>query len=163
MADVRTEKITVAADYSPDEQQTLEASTQKLNLGGFAGSAETIKATLGSGKLTVSVPAGTNAGEYELTVNMVGVKLKVTVTINKVNSSVVAAPTPLGGTYNGKAQALIEQGIADGGTMKYWVEGDASDYSSTIPFRTNVSTYTVWYMVVGTTTTTPRRSPLRSP
>ena len=58
-------------------------------------------------------------------------------------------PTPINSVYNGMAENLIVPGSVEGGTMKYWIEGDEADYSSTIPSRANVGTYTIWYKVFG--------------
>ena len=61
------------------------------------------------------------------------------------------APTAKTGlTYNGRAQALINQGSTTGGTMQYKLGN--GEYSTTIPTATDAGTYTVYYKVVGNAT-----------
>ncbi|MBR0316859.1 MAG: hypothetical protein IJQ99_08335 [Synergistaceae bacterium] len=81
--------------------------------------------------------------------------LKLTVTVNKVDSSVTTAPTAVASLVaNGTAQALITAGTAENGTMQYALGTDAttaptSGYSTTIPTGTDAGKYYVWYKVVG--------------
>ena len=56
--------------------------------------------------------------------------------------------------YTGSAQALITAGAADGGTLMYKVAEakpvkNADDWSASVPTRTDVGTYKVWYYVKG--------------
>lgn len=70
---------------------------------------------------------------------------------NSKKDPVYTAPTAKTGlTYNGRAQALINQGSATGGTMQYKL--DNGEYSTTIPTATDAGTYTVYYKVVGNAT-----------
>ena len=76
-------------------------------------------------------------------------------TISKVMAE-CTAPTPKEDlTYTGAAQALVEAGTTDDGTMMYAVtqvespEPDNDQFSKTIPTGTNAGTYYVWYYVVG--------------
>ena len=55
-------------------------------------------------------------------------------------------------TYNGSAQKLVTAGTATGGEMQYALgtETEATeDYTTTIPTKTDVGTYYVWYKVIG--------------
>ena len=68
--------------------------------------------------------------------------------INKANSVISAAPTPIADlVYDGTAHNLINAGTATGGEMQYSLDG--TNYSSAIPTGTDAKTYTVWYKVVG--------------
>ena len=62
-------------------------------------------------------------------------------------AKVTKAPTATNPIYNGKAQALVTAGIAEGGTMQYSLNGDT--WSDKVPTATEVGTYTVWYKAVG--------------
>ena len=69
--------------------------------------------------------------------------------ITKADSSVTTAPTGKPGLkYTGSAQALVNAGAADGGTMQYALSADGS-YSDAIPTGTNADSYTVYYKVKG--------------
>lgn len=91
------------------------------------------------------------------TINYNTVTTTVTLTVNKTAPAEVVPPQPIDSEYNGMAEPLIVEGSASGGTMKYWASDDPdaeppadnSEYSSTIPTRTNAGSYTVWYKVLG--------------
>ena len=51
--------------------------------------------------------------------------------------------------YNGKSQQLVTAGTAQGGVMKYSLDG--TNFSETIPTAVEVGLYTVYYMVMSTT------------
>lgn len=64
-------------------------------------------------------------------------------------ASVTTAPSPKANlTYTGSAQALVNGGVAQGGTMMYR-KGTSGSYSTTIPTETNVGTYRVYYYAEG--------------
>ena len=65
----------------------------------------------------------------------------------KTDPTYTAPTAKTGLTYNGRAQALIKQGSATGGTMQYKLGN--GEYSTTIPTATDAGTYTVYYKVVG--------------
>ena len=80
--------------------------------------------------------------------------VEVKVTVAKADATVKTAPTAIALTENGSAQALVNAGAANNGTMQYAIGTDAktaptSVYSTTIPTGTAVGTYYVWYKVVG--------------
>ena len=93
---------------------------------------------------------GVNVGSYTFTVNGIGNyegAKQSTFAINKV-TPIVTAPTAKVLTYQkGVAQALVDAGSANFGTMKYSLDGEA--YSTTIPSRTKAGSYTVYYFVEG--------------
>ena len=68
------------------------------------------------------------------------------VTITKANGSVIA-PTVKNLTYNGSAQALVNAGSTNTGTIRYKLNNGT--YSNSIPTATNAGTYTVYYKVIG--------------
>lgn len=90
----------------------------------------------GTGTVTISDNAG---GDYEV----IG---SATFTINKVTPT-VTAPTAKSLTYTGSAQALVNAGSTNWGTLKYSL--DDSTYSTEIPSGTNATSYTVYYKVDG--------------
>ena len=80
--------------------------------------------------------------------------MKITLKIE--DEPIVNAPTAKTGlTYNGSAQALINAGSAEGGTMYYAVTTTNTEptneslYTTDIPARTDAGTYYVWYKAIG--------------
>ena len=70
----------------------------------------------------------------------------IPVTVGKADPT-VTAPKARELTYTGRAQALVEAGSTDGGTMQYSLDG--KDYSASVPTATNAGAYTVLYRVEG--------------
>ena len=70
-----------------------------------------------------------------------------TVAINKANAT-LTAPTAKVLTYNGTAQALVNEGQAQGGELQYKLGADGA-YSTSVATATDAGTYTVYYRVVG--------------
>lgn len=75
---------------------------------------------------------------------------EVTVQMNKAAGSVRTAPTAKNPSYNGSAQALINAGASDTGTMQYSLSS-SSGFSSSIPTATNAGSYTVYYYAAAST------------
>ena len=74
--------------------------------------------------------------------------IEVTVVVGKAASGVTSAPTAISGLgYTGESFALINAGAAEGGTMKYSLDG--TTFSETIPSASDAGEYTVWYYVEG--------------
>jgi hypothetical protein len=90
----------------------------------------------GTGTVTISDNAG---GDYEV----IG---SATFTINKANPT-YTAPTAKSLTYNGSAQALLNAGSTNHGTIQYSSNG--SNWGTTIPSQTNANTYTTYWKLVG--------------
>lgn len=67
--------------------------------------------------------------------------------VNKADCQITPPAAKENLVYTGKEQALITAGKADGGTMKYSLNG--TDWQDTVPVGTNAGTYTVQYRVVG--------------
>ena len=93
---------------------------------------------------------GVNAGNYTFTIDGIGNydgSKNGTFTIGKVTPT-VTAPTAISSlVYNADAQALVNAGSTDYGTLQYSL--DNSNYSTTIPSGTNAVSYTIYYKVVG--------------
>ena len=96
-----------------------------------------------AGTYTASVTAGT--GDAAKTAS-------VSYTVTKAAATVTKAPAAKTLTYTGSAQALVDAGTASGGEMQYAL-GTATEatqpYTTSIPTKTDVGTYFVWYKVVG--------------
>ena len=108
---------------------------------------------LGSGSWGTSIPTSKNAGNYTVyykasasTNYEESASGSVAVNIAKVTPT-VTAPTAKSLTYNGSAQALVNAGSTNYGTLKYSTDG--STYSTSIPSGTNATSYTVYYRVDG--------------
>lgn len=99
---------------------------------------------------TVTGNTGTEAKEYTLTItgtgNYSGTK-EVTWYIQKAIPG-VTAPTIRTLTYTGTAQALLNPGNTEQGTMVYSLQ-ETEGYSVDIPKKIDAGTYDVWYKVLG--------------
>lgn len=133
---------------------TYNGSAQTLvNAGATSGG--TMKySTSENGTYSTTIPTGTNAGNYTVWYYVDGgsnftttSKQSVSVTINKVTPS-VTAPTAKSLAYTGGAQALVNAGKTNYGTMKYSTSENGT-YSTTIPTGIAAGSYTVWYFVEG--------------
>ncbi len=86
--------------------------------------------------------------------NYATAECKVKLTVNKA-APTVTAPTAKTLTYTGSAQALVNAGSVTGGTLYYAVTTentaptDENLYTTSIPSKTDVGTYYVWYKVNG--------------
>ncbi|MBO7701780.1 MAG: hypothetical protein J6S36_02580, partial [Eggerthellaceae bacterium] len=73
----------------------------------------------------------------------------------KTRAKVLTQPESLELTYNGKEQALVKGGKAEGGTMLYALGADAKSapaadaFGVSAPVGTDAGTYYVWYYVQG--------------
>ena len=75
-------------------------------------------------------------------------------TVSKANATATAPTAKSGLTYNGSAQALVEGGTADGGTMYYQVTSAdvaaaPAELTQTTASAENAGSYKVWYCVKG--------------
>ena len=99
---------------------------------------------------TVAYENNVNAGTGKATVtgkgNYSGTK-EATFTITKADATVTAPTAKTGLVFNATAQTLIEAGSADGGQMQYSTDG--TNYSESVPAKTDAGTYTVYYKVTG--------------
>ena len=132
---------------------TYNGSAQALvNAGSGTG---TMLYKLDSGSWGTSIPTATNATSYTVyykasasTNYNESASGSVACSIAKVTPT-VTAPTAKSLTYNGSAQALVNAGSTNWGTLKYSL--DNSTYSTDVPNGTNATSYTVYYKVIGNT------------
>ena len=130
---------------------TYNGNSQALvNAGSGTG---TMMYKLGTGSWGTAIPSATTAGTYTVyykasasTNYNESASGSVSCSIAKVTPT-VTAPTAKSLTYNGSAQALVNAGSTDWGTLKYSL--DNSTYSTSIPSGTNATSYTVYYKVDG--------------
>lgn len=108
----------------------------------------------GSTSWSTTIPTGKTAGDYyvcykssESTNYNESSSGSVKVTIDKVTPTVTAPVAKSDLVYNGSAQALIDEGTTDWGTLRYSIDG--INYSTIVPSGTNASEYTVYYKVDG--------------
>ena len=75
-------------------------------------------------------------------------KAEFTVTVSKIAITGMTAPTAKDLTYTGSAQALVNAGGADYGTMQYRLATNQA-WSNSIPTATNAGTYQVYWQLAG--------------
>lgn len=106
-----------------------------------------------------TVTAGSNTGSFDVTVHSDAVpnykaSLQKTITVYivaKTASVYTEEPKPKTDLeYDGSEQALVTEGTANGGTVKYSLDG--STWTDTVPTGKDAKTYTVHYKIVGDTT-----------
>ena len=101
---------------------------------------------------TVTAPSVTvqDAGNYTYTITGAGYyagSREVLFTIAKATPAVTTPTAVENLIYNGSAQALVNAGNTDFGTLLYSLDGQ--NYSDDIPTGTDAGTYTVYYKVEG--------------
>ena len=104
---------------------------------------------LPSTSYTVSYSNNINAGTATVTITdnaTLEVIGTTTFIINKVTPT-VTAPVGKTLTYNATSQSLATAGSTNYGTLKY--STDNSNWYNSVPSRTNASSYTIYYKVVG--------------
>ena len=148
-------------DYTPSN---LDSPTLRNCIYGKVSKVDDTKVTgsTGGGSGTEDIPS--NETEWSYTVS--GGQLNITMSYKdeagnmqvlwaKPSYAVTTAPSPVSGlTYTGSAQALVNGGTANGGTLVYAVGTNATTaptegWSSDIPKGTAAGTYYVWYKVQG--------------
>lgn len=113
-----------------------------------------------------TVTAGNNTGAFDVTVNSAAVT-NYNAALQKTITVKIVAKTPsvyteepkaeTGLKYNGDEQALVTAGAANGGTVKYSLDG--TTWTDTVPKGKNAGIYNVQYKIVGDAThsdSTPR-------
>ena len=110
---------------------------------------------------TGTVTAGNSTGSFEVTVNSAAVTnykdaLPKTITVYivaKTPSTYATEPTAKTGLkYDGNEQELVTAGVANGGTVKYSLDG--TTWTDTVPTGKDAKTYDVQYKIVGDATHT---------
>ena len=126
--------------------------TYTATYSGFVGG-ETAAVLSGTLAFACEYEQGSNVGAYDITPSGVTASnyaltfAKGTLTVNKAKVS-YTAPLPYDTlVYTAAAQALVEAGVAVGGTMQYSLDGSA--WSTDLPQGTNASAYAVHYKVIG--------------
>lgn len=84
-------------------------------------------------------PSGLESNNYEITY------VDGTLTVVKADAKVVTAPVANDLTYNATEQELVVAGSAEGGVMKYSLNGN--DYFEEVPTAVNAGVYSVYYKV----------------
>lgn len=107
--------------------------------------------TSGTYNLT-TVPTYTNAGTYTIyyqatATNYTSKTGSLNITISKADAKIAKVPTAKSLVYTGSAQELVTAGVGTGGTLKYSTDG--TNWSTTIPTKTNAGTYSVYFKVAG--------------
>lgn len=88
-----------------------------------------------------------NVGTYKATLAVGEVSVSLDFEITKATPN-VTAPTANTPAYNGEAQALVNAGSTDFGTMLYSLT-EEGEFTAAIPTGTNAGSYTVYYRVQG--------------
>ena len=105
------------------------------------------------------VTAGNNTGSFNVTVDSAGNAnykdaLQKTITVyivEKTPSTYATEPTAKTGLkYDGTEQELVTAGVANGGTVKYSLDG--TTWTDTVPTGKDAKTYDVQYKIVGDAT-----------
>jgi len=162
-----TEKATATAPSAAS--LTYNNSEQTLVTGGSAVNG-TLNYALGTNATTApdtgwgtTVPKGKAADTYYVWYKAVAKEGYadsdagcVTVTIDKANPTVTPPTAVANLVYTGGNQALVENGSATNGTMKYALGTDAknaptSGWDTAVPTGNAEATYYVWYKVEGNT------------
>ncbi len=116
------------------------------------GTATFTYATSENGTYTATVPI--EAGNYWVKATVAGTTNYDEATktaqfeISQVGATVKTAPTAKTLTYNETAQALVEAGASDHGTIEYKL-GENGTWSVNIPTATDAGEYSVYYRVKG--------------
>ena len=101
-------------------------------------------------KATTATPGTTGVKELDITLT------------SKTPASVTTAPEAVANLeYNGSEQELVSKGVANGGTVKYSLDG--TTWTDTVPKGKDAKTYNVQYKIVGDEThsdTTPVTLPV---
>ena len=155
----------VTATYGDTDKSIRASVTEPATGGGVisyavkSGSENYIEVNISTGALTIkAVPAD---GKAYVTVTAAGIDAyketakDVTININKANA-VAATVTANDRTYDGTEKPLVTvTGEATGGTMYYALGTDTTTapadnlYTISIPAKTDIGTYYVWYKVIG--------------
>ena len=147
-------KADAAVTDAPTAQKlTYSGSAQALVSAGEA-TGGTVQYSLNGTNYSTTIPTGTDAGSYTVYYKVVGdenhndtARASVTVAIAKAYAAYTAPAAKTGLTYNGQAQALVDAGSTNDGTMQYRL-GNGT-WGTTVPTATNAGSYTVYYKVVG--------------
>ena len=110
--------------------------------------------SVNGGAYSAEIPTAINAGTYTVSYKIDGGNNyedvagdSFEVIISKINTSYETEPSAVENlAYTGESLALVTEGSAEGGVVKYRV-GEEGDYSETIPTRLEPGTYVVSYFI----------------
>ncbi len=151
-------KLTVAkaalSVTAVDKQTTYGAEAPAFTVAyeGFIGE-ETEAVLTGEIAFACEYTVGSNAGEYTITPSgLTADNYDITfnngkLTVDKADVELVA-PVATNPTYTGEPLELITAGVVTGGELQYSLKRN-TEYSTTIPTRTDIGFYQVFYRVVG--------------
>ena len=146
-------KVTPTVDAPTAKSGLIYNATPQVLADGGSTNWGTMQYSLDNSTWDTSVPSVTNASDYTVYYKVVGdsnindvAAQNIAVSIAKVTPT-VTAPTPKTLVYNSTAQALVNGGSTDWGTLQYSLNG--TTYATDIPSGTNASEYTVYYRVAG--------------
>ena len=153
----RKNEIQTSPTFANDIPYDGKSHALVTNVGSSKYGPKTIEfSTDGKKTWSTTAPSKTTYSEYTIyyrakgdTNHDPGTEYSDKVEIYLVTAQVTTTPSAKTSlTYNGKSQALISAGAADGGTVQYKL-GNGS-WSTTVPSATDAGTYTVYWKVVGT-------------
>lgn len=114
----------------------------------------TLKYSLDGVDWSETIPTGKEIDEYKVYYKVFGDGNHndsdvdfVDVTIGKATASATLKPSPFILNYDGSEQVLANIGIANGGTIKYSLDGES--FAEQMPKGKNAGTYKVYYKIFG--------------
>lgn len=121
---------------------SVKSSNTNVATVSISGTTITVTGAGTAGTATITVTAAADANYNEATATFTAT------TVDKSPSSVTTAPTSKSPAYNGSNQALVNAGVASGGTM-YYKLGSSGSWSTSVPQASGMGPYTVYYYVKG--------------
>ena len=150
-------KAQIVYDVHEEGQLVFNGSNQQptliVDVTTVDGSSYEIQYSTDGTNFSNDIPTLYEAGQhtiyYQITAqNHETVLGELEVFVDYADSSYEESPSAISGlTYTGNAQALINEGSTEDGTIMYKL--DDGSYSSTVPTATQPGTYTVTYMILG--------------
>ena len=156
-----TEAATFTYTFIPTYTVTYKVVNGTWSDGTTADKTETVA----SGSTPADVPTGMiassgyTAGAWDTDPTAAAISAEATFTYTftaKQQATVTTAPAAKENLiYNGQSQALVDSGVAEGGTLYYALGSDATTapadnlYITSIPTVADAGTYYVWYMAKG--------------
>ena len=142
-------EATVYDQYGKDHNENVDWSLYPSSVAGVTKEVSTTNSNV----VTIKVDSNASEGKFDIIATSssspaVNGKINLTLT-NKTPASVTTAPKAVENLkYTGDEQALVTEGAASGGTMRYSLDNGAN-WSTAVPTGKNADTYTVQYKVVG--------------
>lgn len=161
-ADSEVKSFTIHVAKAANDYQTVPTAKTELvytgselelvNAGASVGG--NVVYSVNGGAYSAEIPTATNAGTYTVSYKIDGGNNyedvagdSFEVIISKINCSYENEPSVVENlVYTGESLALVTEGSAEGGVVKYRV-GEEGDYSETVPTRSEPGTYAVSYFI----------------